>query len=119
MCSWSDSHKILSNMMISLLFTLELLGSVTCTFYIHSKSLNQQNESLNIGLILPHTNFGVREYIRAINNAVASLHRSRAMIKGLSFLKKYNFSNKHVHHVLMKLTPSPTGKKLLDSTADK
>lgn len=119
MCSCSDSHKIISNMMISLLFTLELLGSVTCTFYIHSKALNQQNDSLNIGLILPHTNFGVRDYIRAINNAVASLHRSRAMTKGLSFLKKYNFSNKNVHHVLMKLTPSPTGKKLHDSTDDK
>lgn len=96
-------------MMISLLFTLGLLGSVTCTFYTHSKSLNQQNDSLNIGLILPHTNFGVREYIRAINNAVANLHKSRAMTKGLSFLKKYNFGNKNVHHVLMKLTPSPTG----------
>lgn len=110
MCSYCGGHKFFSNMMVSLLFTLGLLGSVTCTFYTHSKSLNQLNDTLNIGLILPHTNFGVREYIRAINNAVANLHRSRVMAKGLSFLKKYNFSNKNVHHVLMKLTPSPTGK---------
>lgn len=110
MCSCRSNRRVLSNMLISLLFTLELLGSVTCTFYTHSKALNQHNDSLNIGLILPHTNFGVREYIKAINNAVASLHRSRVMTRGLSFLKKYNFSNKNVHHVLMKLTPSPTGK---------
>lgn len=110
MCPCCINHKILSNMLISLLFTLELLGSVTCTFYTHSKALNQHNDSLNIGLILPHTNFGVREYIKAINNAVASLHRSRVMTRGFSFLKKYNFGNKNVHHVLMQLTPSPTGK---------
>lgn len=114
-CVGSSFH---SNMMISLLFTLGLLESVTCTFYTHSKSLNQQNDTLNIGLILPHTNFGVREYIRAINNAVASLHRSRVMTKGLSFLKKYTFINKNVHHVLMKLTPSPTGKPALAHSTD-
>lgn len=63
---------------------------------------------LNIGLILPHTNFGVREYTRAINNAVAGLHRGRG--RSLVWVKERNFNQRNVHNVLMTLTPSPTGK---------
>lgn len=64
--------------------------------------------SLNVGLLLPHTNFGVREYTKAINNAVAGLHRSQRQ-RRLEWLKKYSFSTTNVHSGMMKLTPSPTG----------
>lgn len=64
-------------------------------------------EQLNVGLIVPHTSFGAREYIRAINNAVSGLQRSRG--PRLDWLKKYTFAPQNVHNVPMKLTPSPTG----------
>lgn len=64
--------------------------------------------SMNVGLLLPHTNFGVREYTKAINNAVAGLHRSQRQ-RRLEWLKKYAFSTTNVHSDMMKLTPSPTG----------
>jgi ionotropic glutamate receptor NMDA 2B len=64
--------------------------------------------NVTIGLILPHTNFGVRDYIRAIKGAVEKLTKSRG--PKLNFLKKYDFSPSHIHSVMMTLTPSPTGK---------
>lgn len=76
----------------------------TSHFY---NSKESPKDSMNIGLILPHTNFGVREYIRAINSAVSGLHRSRG--PRLGWLKKYNFAPGNVHFFLMTLTPSPTG----------
>lgn len=62
---------------------------------------------LTIGLILPHTNFGVREYIRAINKAVLALHRAKPKF---SFLEKYQFTQQQVRNFKMQLSPSPTGK---------
>lgn len=44
---------------------------------------------LNIGLIAPHTNFGRREYLRAINLAVTGLSKTRG--QKLTFLKDYEF----------------------------
>jgi hypothetical protein len=64
--------------------------------------------NVTIGLILPHTNFGVRDYIRAIKGAVEKLTKSRG--PKLNFLKKYGFSPTEVHSVMMTLTPSPTGE---------
>lgn len=64
-------------------------------------------EPLSIGLIVPKTNFGVREYIRAVNTAVGSLHRGRG--PKLTFFKKYELNPKSVNFVMFSLTPSPTG----------
>jgi hypothetical protein len=63
---------------------------------------------VTVGLILPHTSFGVREYIKSIKEAVEKLPKSRG--RKLSFLKKYGFSPSEVRSVMMTLTPSPTGK---------
>ncbi|KAL0131036.1 hypothetical protein PUN28_002555 [Cardiocondyla obscurior] len=77
---------------------------------------NTSLPKLSVGLIVPHTNFGVREYTRAINRAVGNLHKGHARTKGqsrFSFLDKYEFTPSQVNSTMMKLTPSPT--VILDS----
>ncbi|GJQ79774.1 Nmdar2 [Trypoxylus dichotomus] len=64
-------------------------------------------QQINVGLILPHTNFGVREYNRARSSAIALLHKSRG--PRFKWLEKYSFTAKNIPNVLMLLTPSPTG----------
>lgn len=64
---------------------------------------------LNIGLIAPHTNFGKREYLRAINSAVQVLQKVRGT--KLTFLKTHQFASSNIHFDMMSLTPSPTGWK--------
>lgn len=76
-------------------------------------SSNTSLPKLSVGLIVPHTSFGVREYTRAINKAVLNLHRGHGRTKGptrFSFLDKYEFTSSQVNSTMMKLTPSPTGK---------
>lgn len=62
---------------------------------------------MNVGLILPHTSFGVREYTKAINTAVSGLHKTRG--PRFRWLQKFGFATSNVHHALITLTPSPTG----------
>ncbi|XP_017872011.1 PREDICTED: glutamate receptor ionotropic, NMDA 2B isoform X2 [Drosophila arizonae] len=71
-----------------------------------SKGVGANKEQLNIGLIAPHTNFGKREYLRSINNAVTGLTKTRGA--KLTFLKDYSFEQKNIHFDMMSLTPSPT-----------
>lgn len=70
-----------------------------------------EKEEFNIGLIAPHTNFGKREYLRAINSAIQTLNKLRGT--KLKFLEEYSFSSSNVHFDMMSLTPSPTSKLLL------
>lgn len=70
-------------------------------------SMPQKNQSLSVGIILPYTSFGVREYKRVMNLAVTNLNRGRG--QRLEFLKKYQFGSEQVKSTMMKLTPSPTG----------
>lgn len=65
-----------------------------------------EKEEFNIGLIAPHTNFGKREYLRAINSAILALQKMRGT--KLGFLKDFSFSSTNVHFDMMSLTPSPT-----------
>ncbi|EGI68455.1 Glutamate [NMDA] receptor subunit epsilon-2 [Acromyrmex echinatior] len=77
---------------------------------------NTSLPKLSIGLIVPHTSFGVREYTRAINKAVLNLYKGHGRTKGqsrFSFLDKYEFTPSQVNSTMMKLTPSPTA--ILDS----
>lgn len=62
---------------------------------------------LSIGLVVPQTAFGQREYTRAINTALSSFQRSRG--PKLEFFKKYQFGSQQIRQIMMKLTPSPTG----------
>lgn len=96
---------------ILLLFiTFGTIVHVVCALQTFNTPEETPKDTMNVGLILPHTTFGVREYRRAINNAVSGLHRSRG--PRLEWLKKYNFAPANVPYVLMRLTPSPTGLKL-------
>lgn len=73
---------------------------------------NTSLQNLTVSMIVPYTNFGAREYSRAINKVVQNLYKghTRTNNKGqtkFSFLDKYRLQ---VSHRMMKLTPSPTGK---------
>lgn len=65
------------------------------------------SNNLTIGIILPYTNFGVREYKKVTNAAVNNLHRGRG--QRFQFLQKYRFESDRVKSTMMRLTPSPTG----------
>ncbi|XP_059618480.1 glutamate receptor ionotropic, NMDA 2B [Phlebotomus argentipes] len=67
---------------------------------------SSSKDELNIGLIAPHTNFGKREYLRAVNSAVLALSKTRG--QKLTFLKDYGFQPANIHFDMMSLTPSPT-----------
>lgn len=69
----------------------------------------KEKETLNIGLIAPHTNFGKREYSRAINSAILSLSKLRGGTK-TGITNNTVFSSANVHFDMMSLTPSPTGE---------
>ncbi|XP_032665885.1 glutamate receptor ionotropic, NMDA 2B isoform X6 [Odontomachus brunneus] len=80
-----------------------------------ARSGNVSLPGLTVGLIVPHTNFGVREYTRAINRAVGNLykgHKTKAQSR-FTFLDKYDFTQYQVRSTMMRLTPSPTA--ILDS----
>lgn len=72
------------------------------------KTSTSNKEQLYIGLIAPHTNFGKREYLRAIHTAVSGLNRTRGA--KLTFFKDYQFEPRNIRFDMMSLTPSPTGK---------
>jgi len=65
--------------------------------------------TLTVGLLVPHTNFGLREYTRAVNTAIAGLNKARATSKKMDFLKRYHFNSTNVHTKHLPLTPSPKG----------
>ncbi|KAG5684927.1 hypothetical protein PVAND_014135 [Polypedilum vanderplanki] len=71
-----------------------------------SNSNSQSSNQLNIGLVAPHTNFGKREYLRAINSAVTGLSKARG--QKLTFLKDYEFNPGNIHFEALTLNPSPT-----------
>ncbi|XP_075151016.1 uncharacterized protein LOC142225125 [Haematobia irritans] len=71
-----------------------------------SKSSVANKEQLYIGLIAPHTNFGKREYLRAIHTAVSGLNKTRGA--KLTFFKDYQFEPRNIRFDMMSLTPSPT-----------
>lgn len=73
-------------------------------------------QHFNIGLIVPHTNFGKREYARAINTAITSLQKMRDT--KLQFLHDYEFTAKNVHFDMILLTPSPTSECAKDDGID-
>ncbi|XP_035722367.1 glutamate receptor ionotropic, NMDA 2B-like isoform X7 [Vespa mandarinia] len=78
---------------------------------------NSRLPNLTIGLVVPHTNFGAREYTKAINRVVNNLHKGQAAkIRGqtrFTFLDKYVFTPHQVKNTMLRLTPSPTA--ILDS----
>lgn len=76
----------------------------------HKKQEEPTQQHFHIGLIVPHTNFGKREYQRAIGSAVQSLQKMRDT--KLPFLRDVDFSAKNVHFDMILLTPSPTSKRL-------
>lgn len=58
----------------------------------HTKKEENTPQHFNIGLIVPHTNFGKREYQRAISSAVSTLQKMRDT--KLPFLKEVDFTGK-------------------------
>lgn len=77
------------------------------------KIRNSLLQNLNVGMIVPHKNFGAREYNKTINNLINNLYKDHVRTKKskFSFVDKYLLQ---VNHRMMKLTPSPTGKYFLN-----
>lgn len=69
-------------------------------------STSNNNEIFNIGIIAPHTNFGRREYLRAINSAIGTLQKT--LTKGN--ISMFTTTNTKIHFDMMSLTPSPTSE---------
>lgn len=69
-------------------------------------STSNNNEIFNIGIIAPHTNFGRREYLRAINSAIGTLQKT--LTKGN--ISMFTTQNTKIHFDMMSLTPSPTSE---------
>ncbi|XP_076386333.1 glutamate ionotropic receptor NMDA type subunit 2 isoform X3 [Megachile rotundata] len=59
---------------------------------------------LEVGMVVPHKSFGVREYTKAVTSAVHSLQKSTRGPK-LRFFERYDI---HVKVSMKALTPSPT-----------
>nr|XP_033340266.1 glutamate receptor ionotropic, NMDA 2B isoform X2 [Megalopta genalis] len=59
---------------------------------------------LNVGMLVPHKSFGVRDYIKAVTYAVNLLQKSTRGRK-LSLFERYDI---HVKVSMQELTPSPT-----------
>lgn len=85
-----------------------ILHRATSTPQTPTSETTERKPDLTIGLIVPKKQFGVRDYLRGIQEAINSLHKSRG--PKLSFLNKYNFTQYQVNTEMMSLTPSPTGK---------
>ncbi|XP_028523202.1 glutamate receptor ionotropic, NMDA 2B isoform X6 [Apis cerana] len=88
-------------------------GSTSSESKLASRRRNGTSPEMTIGLIVPHTNFGRREYTKAVNRTVGALRksyygRSKVQSKLYSFLDKYNFTQHSVQLSMMRLTPSPT-----------
>lgn len=96
---------------LNIISTLILILNVCDVLWVYGWRSNTpkketSQQELNIGFIAPHTNFGKREYTRAINAAVLGLQKGRG--QKLTFLKDYAFSPSNIHFGMMTLTPSPT-----------
>lgn len=73
-----------------------------------SPVLPTHQTNLTMAILVPHTNFGYREYNKVINEAVRALHKGRS--QRFRFLERHHLAVENVKMKMMKLTPSPTGK---------
>lgn len=99
---------ILSLLLILTIISLSIQQRTKSTAPI--KDVRRENSAVNIGLIAPHSNFGKREYLRAISSAILGLQKLRG--SKLTFLNDYAFTSTNVHFDMMSLTPSPTSNNL-------
>jgi len=65
-------------------------------------------DNLTLGILLPYTSFGVREYNKVISDAVKNLQKGRP--QRFQFLKNSTLTVDNIKMNMMKLTPSPTCK---------
>lgn len=79
-------------------------GHRTSSHHRHTKT------GLNVGMLVPKTSFGVRGYLRAINDAVHGINKAYKKNHTMNFSKQYDFEAPNVRYRMMSLTPSPTGR---------
>lgn len=70
----------------------------------------QPELALNVGMLVPKTNFGVRGYYRAINDAMREISKANKKNHTIRYSKMYDFGSQNVRSLMMSLTPSPTGQ---------
>lgn len=90
-------------MRLLLCLVIAMLGLVEAGSLFSKTASTSQKKPLNVGLLVPHTSFGQREYFKAIKTIMTSLQRRK-----FEFMNKYEFS---ATIDMLGMTPSPTGKK--------
>ncbi|XP_076276632.1 glutamate ionotropic receptor NMDA type subunit 2 isoform X4 [Lasioglossum baleicum] len=65
----------------------------------------QSMQMLEVGMVVPHKSFGVREYTKAVTFAVNTLHKTTKRGRKLKLFERYDI---HVKVAMQELTPSPT-----------
>lgn len=99
---------IMAILVISVSFVSVVPGISTLNVQ-RSRIHHRRKTNFTVALILPKIVFGKRNYQKAVNEALAALHKSRS--------PKFEFLNTHgyvqVHSEMLSLTPSPTGKVLV------
>lgn len=103
----TDIKNCLPKMLLLRFLVLSSIVYLSSGWLSHQRQKQKQLPELNIGLITKHTNFGAREYTKAIKNAIFGLHKNKE--RNLDFLRWFNFTHHNVHLVLMHVTPTPTG----------
>lgn len=71
---------------------------------------DQPEMALNVGMLVPKTSFGVRGYLRAINDAMREINKANKRNHSMTYSKLYDFEAQNVRYRMMSLTPSPTGR---------
>jgi hypothetical protein len=80
-------------------------GGATTTS--NGKSETKEKVKLNVGLLVPYSTFYLRDYVRAVSNAISLLQRKDP---GRGFYQRYNLTSEEVKMFMISVSPSPRGE---------
>ena len=72
--------------------------------YAGSRDQYELKHSLNIGLIVPFSNFLKKQYEKSVGAAVSNINK-----KKYNWAKMYYLDEETIHTEMMSINPSPTG----------
>ena len=72
--------------------------------YAGSRDQYELRHSLNIGLIVPFSNFLKKQYEKSVGAAVSNINK-----KKYNWAKMYYLDEETIHTEMMSINPSPTG----------
>ena len=78
---------------------------------IKSHRLDDNRQALNVGLIVPFSNFLKKQYEKSVGAAVSGIKK-----KKFSWSYIYNLDEYTIHTEMMSINPSPTGRQYISSS---